>query len=74
MSQQDPLDIDRWVSRIRAEYLEMPGLRLTKPQVRKLWSLDPMACDALLTVLVDAHVLAQTDRGAYVLDQRRPHD
>jgi hypothetical protein len=74
MSQHDPLDIDPWVSRIRAEYLEMPALCLTRPQVQRLWSLDPTVCDTLLTVLVDTHVLAQTDRGAYVLDQRRPYD
>lgn len=52
---------------IQAEYLEIPGLHLTKPQVRKLWGLDPTTCDALLDALVAAQFLARTPREAYVL-------
>jgi hypothetical protein len=54
---------------IRAEYLEMPGLHLTKPQVQRLWRLDPHVCDTLLDRLVTARFLRQTARGAYVLDR-----
>jgi len=52
---------------VQAEYLEMPGLRLTKPQVRRLWSLDADAADALLDVLVSARFLRRTRQGAYKL-------
>jgi hypothetical protein len=34
--------------RVQGEFLEMPGLRLTEAQARRLWGLDTAACDALL--------------------------
>jgi hypothetical protein len=52
---------------IQAEYLEIPGLHLTKPQARRLWGLDPFTCDALLDALVAAQFLRCNHRGAYVL-------
>ena len=52
---------------VQAEYLEIPGLRLTKPQVQRLWGLDPSTCDALLDALVAAQFLRCNHRGAYVL-------
>jgi hypothetical protein len=54
------------VRRIRGEFLEMPGLRLTLQQARRLWRLDDTACDAVLAVLVDAQFLARTPDGAFV--------
>jgi len=54
------------VRRVRGEYLEMPGLRLTKKQARRLWRLDERACDAVLDALVDARFLARTRDGAFV--------
>ena len=45
----------------------MPGLTLTKPQARRMWSLDPQLCDTLLDALVSAHVLEKTGQNAYVL-------
>ena len=55
-----------WLGLIRAEYEEIPGLHLTKPQVQRLWGLDPSTSDALLGVLVDARFLRVTRTGAYV--------
>jgi hypothetical protein len=52
---------------VQAEYLEIPGLHLTKPQAQRLWGLDPHTCDALLEALVSAQFLRCTHRGAYVL-------
>jgi hypothetical protein len=60
---------DTWLRLIRAEYLEMPGLHLTRPQIQRLWHLDETVCDLLLDRLVAAGFLRQTPRGAYVLDQ-----
>jgi len=51
---------------VRAEYLEMPGLHLTRSQVRRLWALDEPACDALLDALVRIRFLRQTRGGGYV--------
>jgi hypothetical protein len=38
--------------RVRAEYLEMPGLVLTKGQMCRFCVLDPPLCDAVLDELV----------------------
>jgi hypothetical protein len=61
--------VDTCLRLIQAEYLEMPGLHLTRPQIQRLWHLDDIACDLLLERLVTAGFLRQTSRGAYVLDR-----
>jgi hypothetical protein len=55
-----------WLHLIRAEYLEIPGLRLTRDQARRLWSLDSTTCDALLQALIDVRFLRRTSAGSYV--------
>jgi len=52
--------------RVQGEFLEMPGLRLTRAQARRLWGLDTVACDALLGALVDAKFLFKTRDGAFM--------
>jgi hypothetical protein len=52
--------------RIQAEFLEMPGLRLTQPQACRLWGLDRETCGTLLSHLVDAKFLTRTRDGAFV--------
>jgi hypothetical protein len=59
--------VQDWLRLIQAEYLEMPGLNLTKPQVRRLWTLESHMCDVVLDALVAAKLLKKTIRGAYVL-------
>jgi hypothetical protein len=56
--------------RIRAEYWEMPGLKLTPAQAQRLWGLDPASCDTLLTDLLSAGFLARTRDGAFVRHDR----
>jgi hypothetical protein len=51
---------------IRAEYLESPGLRLTAPQIQRLWQLDAIQCEAVLTALIDARFLRRTRDGEFV--------
>ena len=53
--------------RIRAEYLEMPGLRLTAAQARCLFGLDAETGDAVLAALVDAKFLSQTHNGMFAI-------
>jgi hypothetical protein len=66
--------IQEVVHRIRGEFLEMPGLRLTPEQARRLWRLDETACDAVLGALVDARFLAKTRDGAFIRqDGNSPH-
>ncbi len=52
--------------RVQGEFLEMPGLRLTQAQARRLWGLDAASCDALLGALVDAKFLFRTRDGAFM--------
>ena len=59
--------IGYWLQLVQAEYREMPGLHLTKPQVRRLWGLDPVTCDALLDALETTRFLRRTSRNGYVL-------
>jgi hypothetical protein len=58
--------IDEVLQRIQGEYVEMPGLRLTAAQARRLWGLEGDVCTALLESLVDARFLVQTRDGAFV--------
>ena len=53
--------------RIRAEYLEMPGLRLTASQAQCLFGLDSETWDAALAVLLDAKFLSRTHDGLFAM-------
>ena len=55
-----------WLQLIRAEYLEIPGLQLTRDQVRRLWSLNELVCDALLEALIEEGFLRRTRTGTYI--------
>lgn len=51
--------------RIRGEYLEMPGLRLTAPQAQRLFGLDSETWDAVSGALLDAKFLSHTHNGVF---------
>jgi len=53
---------------VQTEYLEMPGLQLTKAQLRRLCGLEEQTCDAVLDQLLSTHFLRRTPRDEYVLD------
>ena len=55
-----------WARLVRAEYLEVPGLDLTRDQVRRLWGLDPQTCDSLLAALVESRFLRRTRDNRYL--------
>ena len=55
------------LARIRAEYLEMPGLRLTAPQAQCLFGLDSKTWDAVLAALLDAKFLSRTHNGLFAM-------
>jgi hypothetical protein len=65
-SMSDHGGVARWAALIRAEYREMPGLCLTKPQMQRLWGFDAFICDILVDALVLTRVLRQTRGGAFV--------
>jgi hypothetical protein len=54
------------IVRIRGEYREMPGLRLTLAQACRLWQVDVATCETLLEQLVREAFLHRTDDGAYI--------
>jgi DNA-binding IclR family transcriptional regulator len=62
---------DDVLRRVQAEYLEMPGLRLTRAQAQRLWGLDPRTCDQLLSTLTETRFLARTRDGSFVLSSSR---
>jgi hypothetical protein len=51
--------------RIKAEYMEMPGLRLTVAQAGRLWGLDLPSCLDLLDRLIGEHFLQRRPDGTY---------
>jgi hypothetical protein len=53
--------------RIRAEYLEMPGLRLTAPQAQRLFGLDSETWERVLAVLLDAKFLSRTHTALFAM-------
>jgi hypothetical protein len=55
---------DGLLRRIRGEFLEMPGLRLTEAQAARLWGIDLPVCSELLRALIDTRFLFRTRDGA----------
>jgi hypothetical protein len=61
---------DQTLHRARGEFLEMPGLRLTVSQARRLWDLDATLCESLLFTLVETRFLVRLQDGAFVRADR----
>jgi hypothetical protein len=57
---------DEVLTRIEMEYREMPDLKLTFWQARRLWNLEDQVCEAALAKLVAARFLARTADGRYI--------
>jgi len=53
------------LQRIRAEFMEMPGLSVTVWQATRLWNLDEHVCRAVLDLLVQGGFLTETRQGAF---------
>jgi hypothetical protein len=54
------------VDRVRAEFVEMPGLELTLPQAVRLWTLGADDCRHVVDALVDVGFLKWTARRTIV--------
>jgi hypothetical protein len=57
------------ILRVRGEYLEMPGLRLTPRQAQRLFGLDATTCDEILDRLWESGFLSRTGDGMFTLAQ-----
>ena len=53
------------VQRIRAEYLEMPGLTLKPEQVQRLCGVERTLCESVLEALVESGFLSRRADGTY---------
>ena len=53
-------------NRVRGEFLEMPGLRLTPQQAARLWAMDRLTSESVLERLASTGFLARTREGAYL--------
>lgn len=60
-------DAEAALSRMRAEYKEMPGLKLTAAQATRLWQMDLRRSEELLNALVVDGLLRRSHDGAYLL-------
>jgi hypothetical protein len=57
--------IELVAARIKSEYREMPGLRLTLPQAQRLFGLDAIACSLALEQLTRDRFLFRTSDGKF---------
>ena len=51
---------------IEAEFRDMPGMRLTDAQIRRLWNLSGELCDVVLDQMCRAGQLMRDQTGQYV--------
>lgn len=56
---------EQLVTRIKSEFVEMPGLSLTLEQSSRLWGLKRAECEAVLHVLVHRKFLSVRADGKY---------
>ena len=69
---------DALLQHVRAEFLEMPGLRLTPEQAQRLCGVERALCQRVLDALVDMKFLCVRPNGAYArltdgANSPRPH-
>jgi hypothetical protein len=67
------MEMEALVSRVRSEFIEMPGLRLTVPQAMRLWGLERASCQRgqrVVDLLVDAAFLQWGSRADSQATQR----
>lgn len=62
----DCMDFPLLLQRVRAEFNEMPGLRLTPPQAARLLGLDNRSCHKVISALVNSEFLRWTPDGSVV--------
>jgi len=58
---------EQTLERLRAEYREMPGMRLKLEQVQRLCGIEQPLCIRVLAALVEAKFLQRGSDGTYAL-------
>lgn len=64
------MDLDIVTRRVREEFREMPGLRLTPAQATRLWGLEQETCNRVIELLVAAAFLRWTATGTVTRAER----
>ena len=59
------MSYDALLKRVRAEFLEMPGLCLTREHAQRLCGIERTLCQQVLDKLVEANFLCVKGNGAY---------
>jgi hypothetical protein len=57
------IDVHVVAERVRGEFNEMPGLRLTASQAARMWGLDGPSCGAVIDILIRSSFLRWTGSG-----------
>lgn len=60
------MDREALVRRVRGEFLEMPGLRLTFAQAVRLWGIEHELCEQVVRDLIGRSFLRLTSGGAII--------
>jgi len=58
-----PHEVYAVAERVRSEFEEMPGLRLTAKQAARLWGLDASTCGRVIDILVSSAFVRWTPAG-----------
>jgi hypothetical protein len=61
------MDFHQLVRRVRSEFNEMPGLRLTPAQTARLLGLDQTVCQRVIDALVRVDFLRRAPNGSIIL-------
>jgi hypothetical protein len=59
------VSLEYLLNRIRAEFMEMPGLQLTGKQVQRLCGVERTLCQRVLDALVEMRFLCVKSDGTY---------
>lgn len=60
------MELEHLIRRIKAEFLEMPGLRLTVPQASRLWGLERTLTESVIEMLVGSDFLRRSHAGVII--------
>jgi hypothetical protein len=66
----DDIEWQELVRRVRCEFLEMPGLKLSLPQASRLFAISQETCARVLGDLAADRLLSRTVDGRYSLPQQ----
>lgn len=65
VNQKSYVQLDLLLRRVEGEYLEMPGLQLTRDQAQRLWAIDQAACTLVLDALIERRFLVRGPDNRY---------